>query len=234
MRHRLIASVAAARRWALPLVVMLLAGTQAASASNFTYGSYSVTNAQDVTITQPNSVSGEAGQIVLAGSGGNTGQDILAWCLDVFTFLQSSGTYNVGPLTTAGSGGSNPPLSTTQIGEIGALMAYGNAHIALSTDVSAAIQLAIWMVEYSNFSYTVPASGSSVATLAQQYFDDATNGSWALDNNVSLLSVSDSSNQNLGFVDATPLPPALTMMVIGLAGFVFLAYPKRRLASLAS
>ena len=43
---------------------------------------------------------------------------------------------------TTGSGGSNPTLTTAQIGEIGALMANGNALINTSHDVSAAIQLA--------------------------------------------------------------------------------------------
>ena len=92
------------------------------------------------------------GQIVLQGAGANTGQTLLAWCLDVFTYLQNSGTYQISPLTTAGSGGSNPPLTNMQISQIGSLMVNGNALIKTSSDtnVSAAIQLAIWLTEYGN------------------------------------------------------------------------------------
>src|SRR5262249_37816125 len=155
----------------------------------FQYGSYSVVNEQGITIYTPNSVSGGAGEIVLHGSGPNAGQTILAWCLDVYTYLQSSGTYTISPLTTAGSGSPNPTLTTTQIGEIGALMSHGEALINTGSNVSAATQLAIWEVEYGA-SFTSNGISSSVSNLAATYVTDVTNGTWVADNNVSLLSAS--------------------------------------------
>jgi hypothetical protein len=217
-------------RIALPLVAAaLVAGVNVASAATFTYSSYSVTNEQDITILTPNSISGGAGQITLIGSGANPGvitndgADILAWCLNIYTYLASSGTYTVGTLTTAGTGGSNPTLTTTQIGEIGALMLNGDAIINSSTNVSAAIQLAIWEVEYGS-TFTYSGLSSAVTNLANTYKSDVTGGSpiWAPDYNVSLLSESD--NQNLGFVTPTPLPSTWTMMLIGAAGLGFFAY----------
>jgi hypothetical protein len=227
-------------RIALPLVAAaLVAGVNVASAATFTYSSYSVTNEQDITILTPNSISGGAGQIKLIGSGANAGvvtndgADILAWCLNIYTYLANSGTYTVGTLTTAGTGGSNPTLTTTQIGEIGALMLNGDAIINSSTNVSAAIQLAIWKIEYGN-TFTSSGLSSAVTTLANTYISDVNGGSWGPDYNVSLLSESD--NQNLGFVTPTPLPSTWTMMLIGAAGLGFFAYrgTKNRAAAIAA
>jgi hypothetical protein len=125
-------------------------------------------------------------------------------------------------------------LTTTQIGEIGALMLNGDAIINSSTNVSAAIQLAIWEVEYGS-TFTYSGLSSAVTNLANTYKSDVTGGSpiWAPDYNVSLLSESD--NQNLGFVTTTPLPSTWTMMLIGAAGLGFFAYrgTKNRAAAIA-
>src|SRR5664279_2016273 len=136
-------------------IAAVIAGANVASAATFTYNGYTVANEQNINILTPNTISGGAGQVTLIGAGANSGQNLLAWCLDVYDFLAGSGTYNIAPLTTAGAGGSNPSLTTTQIGEIGALMKNGDLHIGDSTDVSAATQLAIWKVEYgAAFAYT--------------------------------------------------------------------------------
>lgn len=211
---------------AVLVAVPLLAGAKGASATTFTYDSYSVANEQNIQITSPNNIFGGMGQIALNGSGANAGQTLPAWCLDVSTYLTNTGSYQIAPLTTAGAGGMNPSLTTTQIGQIGSLMANGNALIKLNagTDVSAAIQLAIWQTEYgASFSYAPGSVSSGVLDLVTTYLADvATGGAWgSAVTNVSLLS--QPGNQTLGFVNSgfstgeTPLPTTLTMMLGGLA-----------------
>jgi hypothetical protein len=219
-------------RISLPVVALLLGGVSAASASTFSYSSYSVKNGQSISITKPNSISGSAGEIELIGSGANKGQDILAWCLDIYDYLKGSGSYQIGQLTTAGTGGKNPTLTTTQIGEIGALIEHGDALIAApgaAYNVSAAIQLAIWEVEYgttgpSKFTYSGLSSGSpSSSTLAAGYVLDVQNGTWGLVPAADVYLLSASGNQDLAYV-VTPLPSTWTLMLIGLASLGFFAY----------
>jgi hypothetical protein len=214
-------------RLALPLAVALLAGADIARAETISYGSYSVINEQNISIYTPSSVTGGAGQIVLNGSGANAGQDILAWCLDIYTFLANTGTYGLSSLTTAGSGGSNPSLTATQIGEIGALMLNGDRLINTSRDVSAATQLAIWKVEYGA-SFGSDGISPSVTNLAQTYMNQAGPGGTLGPVPVTLLS--QPGNQHLGGVATTPLPSTWTLLLVGLAGIMFLAFPGRRAA----
>jgi hypothetical protein len=99
-----------------------------------------------------------AGQIVLTTNYGLLG----TWCVDLFhdIYLGGSYTYTTGPLSTDNSGSSassSNPLTTTQMTQISYLAAYGNAALltmpfANSTaedDFSAAVQAAIWQVEYN-------------------------------------------------------------------------------------
>lgn len=211
----------------------LLIGATSASASTFTYGTFSVANEQNIQITSPNNVFGGMGQITLHGSGANIGQTILAWCLDVTTFLAPSGSYTTAPLTTAGAGGSNPSLTTTQVGQIGSLISHGNAAIGSSTDASAAIQLAIWTTEYgSSFSYAASSVSTAVKNLVTTYLANvASGGAWSSPVAVTLLQ--QPGNQTLAFdpgtsgigLTPTPLPSTLTMMLgtfalFGLVGFL--------------
>jgi phospholipase/lecithinase/hemolysin len=207
-------------RLALVLVATLGAGASTASATTFQYSGYTVANEQYISISSPNNVAGGAGQITLYGSGPNLGQSILAYCLDIFDYLKSSSTYQVGSLTAAGSGGSNPTLTPAQINEIGALIGNGNALIGTNSDVSAAVQLAIWEVEYgAGFTFTGLDAGAK--SLAAIYLANvAPGGSWAGSSyNISLLS--DTGNQDLVFV--TPLPGALPLFASGLGAIGLLA-----------
>jgi len=157
----------AIRRSAAPLAVTIAllgpVGINAASA-DVTYTSYSWTG-DTVTITGPsplspiNSETGGAGQIRLHLS---TGQTLLAWCLDVFDWLQTSGTYSVtqnGPIN-------NGQVSASTAAHIGGLMVEGNNLIQANhtltigtnsfsvADESAATQIAIWAAEYgAGFTY---------------------------------------------------------------------------------
>lgn len=214
----------------------LVGGTKVASADTFTYSSYSVPGEQDIQITKPNDIYGGMGQIDLSGTlttGSGPGQNIViqAWCLDVYTYLLGNGydgsppssppfTYNVTQLTTATENagfsltGTNntAKLSQTQIDDIGALIAYGNANIN-NANVSAATQLAIWETEYGqtngqpNFTFT----GVSSATISQantEIMDLASISSANLANfgsDVGLLTQGTSAaNQTLAFFNPGP------------------------------
>lgn len=230
---------------AVVVAIPFLVSAKSASATTFTYGSISVANEQTVQITSPNNIFGGMGQITLNGSGPNIGQSILAWCLDVTTFLTTSGSYRTSPLTTAGAGGANPSLTSAQIGQIGSLIAHGNALISGPTDASAAIQLAIWTTEYgAGFSYAPGSVSSSVRGLVTAYLANvASGGAWSSPVNVTLLQ--QAGNQTLGFVDPgssngglapTPLPSTLTMMLgtLSLFGVVGVFRRRRRGAFVAA
>ena len=248
---------------ALPLAATaLMAGINVASATEtFTYSGYTVTNEQTIDITKPNAINGGMGQIVLSGTySGSTGytgpkpNPILAWCLDVYVYLQNSATYTLsGPLTSsfseAGFGTASATqtgsLSSTQIGEIGALITEGDSLISSTpgtNNISAAIQIAIWSIEYSNFAY----SGVSSATtaLANTYIHDVTADIWSPDPNVYLLT--GSNNQTLAFDTdgppiinnggATPAPAALPLFATGLGVMGLFGWRRKRksVASIAA
>jgi len=212
----------ASKYGALLWIVTSLAAADVAGAATFQYGSYDLTNEQNIHITSPFTADAGLGQIVLHGSGPNAGQTILAWCLDIYNDLQSSGTYTVQPITTAGTGGSNPPLTTTQIGQIGALVSHGNALISTDFNVSAAVQLALWEIEYSSFNSN--GVNPTVAALAASYITNVQNGTWAPNFNIALLT--ERYNQSLVFV--TPLPPTFVMFFSALAGLGGLLFRRQR------
>lgn len=249
-------------RLALPLVFAIFAGTNAASAATFKYSSFNnqidgELNGQYVTINTPRSVTGVAGQVELIGAPGspNAGQDLLVFCLDIYDNLASSGTYTVSQLTTSSqlttkSSGSAQRLSQTQIGEIGSLILNGDKAISAATKatvqaISAAVQLAIWDIEYNTkivsgkntvtgtvFTYSGIAQGT--INLANSYVANIeSGGSWDTPYyNVSLLATS--GNQSMVYINPTPLPAALPLFVTGLGVVGLLARRRKRKAALAA
>ena len=203
-------------RFAVPLAASVLAGLPAAQAASFTYGSYTVVNEQVISIQSPTNVSGGVGEIVLSGSGPNAGQTLLAWCLDIYTYLNNASTYNLGTLTNAGTGGANPTLTNTQLGEIGALMANGERLINSSPNQSAATQLAIWAVEYGLPNFKFSGLSSDTVNLAISDYNNVQPGAVWAPVTPDLLSVPGS--QTLGGVE-TPLPPTWSMLLAVLVGF---------------
>ena len=191
-----------------------------ANADTFTYGSFSV-NGVGVDIQQPVQRSVIAGEITLIGAGVNSGQTLDAWCLDLLNTLASGPfTYQISPLTTAGAGGLNPPLTQTQITEIGDLMFDG-----LSALDKVAIQLAIWSVEYPGFS----TLGVDPTTLSDEAIDLAlvTGSPFAVDINL-LHDAPVLPNQALAFaVLPVPLPGAMWLFATGLAGLIGLGRVKK-------
>ena len=242
-------------RLALPLVAALLGGTSLASAATFNYTTYSVTNQQYISISSPHVVNAEAGQIVLSGGSGGSGlaNPLATWCLDIYDTLAGSGTFTTGSTLTPGSsyGSSIPALSATAVGEIGGLMVYGAAHIGDAssgytnpvthtlingTNISAAIQIAIWSVEYAGFAYNPPDPNSDAAQLANYYLGTGNPGS---NPNVFLLVPNDpSNNQYLGYVGqggqqagVVPLPAAFPLFATGLGALGLLGWRRKRKAA---
>jgi hypothetical protein len=205
-------------------VLGLLVNVPIASAESFTYGSYEVTNPQLISISQvyagsPFSpeLSGYMGQILLHGSGPNIGQSLTAWCLDPITYITLTGTYNVitpSPLTWPG--GPNPPLTQDQRNQISSLMFNGNLVANGDPNASAAIQLAIWQVEYGvSFLFT---TSSDITILAATYIANVDGGIWSSSEHVLHLLAVDGNdgNQALGFATPSdgPLPTPLPASII--------------------
>src|SRR5271169_2415971 len=96
------------------------------------------------------------GQIVLTVNnvGSTTQYTLPVWCVDLFHTINIGGSgyqFNEVPLSTDNS--DNPSaLTSTQIQEIGDLVAYGDAQMLSnpSNAISAEVQAAIWTVEYNN------------------------------------------------------------------------------------
>jgi len=230
------------RSWVIALSV--LAGcsfeVRVAHATTFQYDSYSTINAQTINVLSPTVGYGEMGQLILNGAGPNSGQTLPAWCLDVSVYLTTSGTYTLGPLTTAGAGGSNPALTTGQISEIGSLMLNG---LSSDTNSSAATQLAIWMLEYgSEFSYS--GVSSAVTALALTYESNVMPGGEWYCPNCTVTLLSSLGDQSLGYallptegggtLPAVPLPATLPLFATGLGALGLLGWRRKQKATALS
>jgi hypothetical protein len=221
------------RRAFLPVAaVLLLSASGAARADVLTYTDVNILNKETVNI-----IAGAPGGDASAGEiqlkvGTST---LVAWCLDLFNNLGGISPGNPLPITltisdlaTAGSaGGNNPSLNTTQIGQIGALMANAGSVIGgPNPDASAAIQVAIWNIEYgSTFAFTAPFN-LGLPGLESTYVANVGgiggNGPivWAPVTPVTLLSDfpynTQDGNQSLGFVTPIPVPGTLPLIITGL------------------
>lgn len=228
-------------KFALPFVAAFVAGTcgtTIASAGTVDYSSYSVPNEINITILNPNNISGGSGQILLHLTNGGT---LPTWCVDIFHYLTTSGSYQILPGTSTTNNGS--PLSgptnsllSTQLGEIGALALHGNSLLLQSppvgyskSEVSSAIQIAIWSAEYTVFDYTV--SDSKVATLVADYIADVSGPTPLWVPYTGFVFLSGTNSQGLvdqGLITVVPEPSTWAMLLLGFAGLGFAAYRRQK------
>jgi hypothetical protein len=189
------------RRFAALFAATLLATTCAASAGTLTYTDGTITGL-GMTFLTPTTGYGIAGQIHLTTADGTF--DV--WCVDLTDdFVTTGGTYHAGPALSLpfAPGVPRPPLlSLTQIGEMGALALHGDSLVAnpgpyTADEVAAAIQIAMWDIEYqfATPTFTYDALGSPVdaappdpSGLVAQYIADVEGGPWVEDFDFAVLS----------------------------------------------
>jgi hypothetical protein len=202
-----------------------------AQAGLITYDSYAVANSVSVTIGYAGIPPGPygAGEIQFYQSGNRVAT---TFCIDVTHDLFGSGQWNVtdavdnngvSNIDNAGGGAGGVLLSWSTLGEIGALAKYGELNLTSNPNLSAAVQLAIWDVEYGSTITTASAS-ATVQALASTLVFEATTGLLGSDTDVAWLTYCDANGCNQGQLEIldTPEPSSLAIIggiLIGLAGF---------------
>jgi hypothetical protein len=226
-----------------------------ASASTFDYNGYSVVDEINVTISGSPGQNGYfgSGQIDLIGTGANKGETLATWCLDVFDDLQGSGSYNIisSGFTDDGSRPGSPAIASSTMEDIGSLIHWGDSHLNANIPhfgtglVSAAVQLAIWTIEYSGtpgakFTSDNSSVNKMVKWLVHQAEENGNGKLGAFTGNLEEV-IDPFNNQGLVFEvgggenpELTPLPSTWTMLIAGFLGLGFLAYRGRKTPSAAT
>ncbi len=169
----------------------LLGISSAANATTITYTNFQVVNNVNVHIScagVPDCHSGYYGSGMFNFY--NNGQLVAqTWCIDVSHEIAGQWSNNPGPsnvftvtlpvnnggisnIRNDGGSGHGSFISWNMLGEIGGLMKYGMDNIA-NHDVSSAVQLAIWDLEYGN-AISTSSDSPSVQNLAASLLLDAT------------------------------------------------------------
>lgn len=162
-------------------------------------------------------------------------QIVQAWCIDIYDDLNLPATFTEEPASAV--------LDPTTLSRISALISNGapsTTNPSTSNNVSsAALQIAIWEVEYettgtfnvSNGSFQLTGSGygSLAAVTAQANLDiqNVLSGTWAASTNYSYVAAVDPADSNQTLILAVPVSEASAASVM-LAGIVGMAFIRRR------
>jgi hypothetical protein len=220
---------------------LLLAGTMlaaiggSAQADSFNYTGFSVDPGVTVTLTDPTLLNAPfqaaVGEITLTGTGVFMGQPITsiqAWCVDILTGLNPTGTYNIVPFPGPGSvGNGNPTISALQVTEIASLIdAFGGA----LDNNPAATQLAIWRLEYGPGLTFSSSSTAGIADIAASITlaTDASSGGSFFDPGARLELLDVVPTDQILAVAATPIPAALPLFAGGLGLMGWLSRRRKR------
>jgi hypothetical protein len=172
-----------------------------------------------LTIHVPGGYQGGAyvGQFLLKTDDGSI---IPAWCIDIYheTFLGSGQNlvYAFGPITNDSNG---VTLTNSQIQQISGLVNYGDALLAGggTNDDSAAVQLAIWKIEYPTFTW----DGGPVSEVNTLIAEAPSLGG-------SALALLINGRQTLA-VDPVPEPGSFAILAVALTALGYVA--TRRVAT---
>ncbi len=239
-----------------------LLATGAAKAGPISYTVSNPTNGQGVTITDTSvlnkTVSGTAGQIVLVpvpGSGAPT-LSLDAWCIDVAAELTIGQQYAfTAQSTPVLPTGPDDMLTAITAKQVGALIQNGTGGINTNLPQSAALQVAIWAIEYGNGAISlndttnptaltdgnITISASSDVIKAADAFIQNVSGNnplWAFSPTDKIFMLTSPGKQNLIYLASAlttvgdqntdlPEPASMAVLLFGLAGLATVRQRRR-------